>query len=651
MTRLRIGQKVLLTMLAVVIPSLLLLSFLILSSTGDILRANATRKVKELAAKSAQSLEELVHDSETALLTIASSPVVAEFLAALETGDPDEVRRRLSVLERSFLDLQRLDKTIQAIRFIDPQGYVLAKVREGAVIPRREDLQVPGLGIGAVSSKRRRDFFQAAIKLGPGEVSVSNLERGWMEGEDAWCPEMVRFSTPVFFADGRLAGVITINVWGEAAGLTINRLIAPEAGSAFLIERNLQDPQRNGIYLFHQDSTCEFGNQTGSRITVFQHYPEFITAAWMGSDQGVTIHPQSKDIIAHQFISPYHRQDKGWVVVVNARRDFFMAPLATIRQRILWFSALVLALVVVAAWFFARSLTRPIQDVIDGTHRIGKDLRHRIPVRSADELGALAREINRMAASLEEHLAEKKRIAERICQSEKLASIGEMAAGLAHELNTPLNNARVLSALAKKDLERGRVDPEAIKEDLDDILRQTDRCTRIIAGLLSFARRQEPDRSPQDINRLLQECIDLVRIRSAKRAVSVVLEAEDELPQLAVDGHQMQQVFVNLMLNAIDAMEEGGRLTVSTALRRDEVHIRFADTGSGIAPEHLGKIFDPFFTTKDVGKGTGLGLAVSYGIVRRHGGGIDVASTLGTGSVFTVTLPVDGGEHGTDHRG
>ncbi len=638
MIRLHIRQKILLTMLVVFIPSLLFFSFLIISSTSEILSANVTREVRGLAAKSAQNLHDLVQNSGKTLLVIAKTPSVLGFIDALNHHNIQLSAQRLDKMEKDLLNVQKLDRTIQAIRFIDPQGRVLAKVREGTIIPRKGSL-VPYLGVREISSKKNRQFFKDAIILKKGEISISNMERGWMGGKAKWCPAMVRFSTPFFLTNGQCAGILTINVWGATAGRTINRLISKNEGTAFLIERNKGNQDRNGIYIFYQDQSCEFGNQTGSKITVFKQYPKIITDAWMDTDEGVNIQPGSRDIIAHHFYSPFHREDKGWVVVVNARRKFFMSPLTTIEHRIFWSTGLILALMITAAFWFASSITRPIKEVIDGTHSIGRDLNCRIPVRSDDEVGALAQEINLMAADLQRHLDDKKKIAENICQSEKLASIGEMAAGIAHELNTPLGNARAIAALARQDLDSGKCDPVALDEDLADILEQTGKCSQIISGMLSFARQQNPECTYQDINELLESSISLLRIRSRGKGVSILFEKRGKLPLAKIDGHQLQQVFVNILLNAIDALDQGGQVAIRSRNILDKISIQFIDTGSGIKPEQLGKIFVPFFTTKEVGKGTGLGLSVSYGIVKNHGGTIEVESIQNEGTVFTVLLP------------
>lgn len=636
----RIGRRVLITMLAVAVPSLLLFSLLVISSRGAVLRQNIIRQLEGLSNLSVAAVADMVTDSKNVLLTIAASRDVENLLRQLHSGKREGLERAVGRLEQTFLGFQQLDKTIQAIRFIDTEGYVMAKVREGVVIAR-EGPVIPTLGIKAVSSKANRDFFKKAVGLKKGDIWVSNLERGWMEGEEYWCPAMVRFATPVFFANGERAGVVVINVWGEALGRMINRLIPPEEGSAFLIEKNANDPERHGIYLFHPNRTCEFGNQTGSRITVFQDYPQAVTSAWMGEEAGISDHPQSKDILIHRFFSPYKEKGRGWVVVISARRDVFMAPLAVMKKRVFLFAGLVLALTVTAAFFFSRTITTPIRAVIDGTQRISRDLSSRIRLSSRDEIGVLAKHINRMAETLERNLEEKRRVEEHICQSEKLASIGEMAAGLAHELNTPLSNIRALAVLSQKDVAGGAGDQAAVLSDLGDIIGQTEKCSRIISGLLSFARKQKSEFALHSINALLENALALVRIPAEKNKVRIDFQKNDHLPHIKVDGHQIEQVCVNILLNALDAVDSGGMITVRTHFRGRSVAIRFQDNGPGINPAVLPKIFDPFFTTKGVGRGTGLGLSLSYGIVKSHGGTIEVDSIEGEGTVFTVVLPVD----------
>ncbi|SEA46415.1 two-component system, NtrC family, sensor kinase [Desulfuromusa kysingii] len=635
--RMRISQKVLLAMLGVTIVSLGIFSFLMITSTGQILQQNITGRIQGMAESSVQNLVDLVDRSGRTLHSIAATIDVAAVLAAEENGDPAATVAALQRLETTFLQFQRLDSSLQAIRLVNNAGQEIVKIREGKILPRSGE-DIPGLDLKTIGSIEDRSFFQHTMELPEGETWISNLERGWTEGGLYWCPAMVRFSTPLFYSDGRRAGALIINVWGATLGAKINSLITADQGQAFLIERNTTNPERNGIYLFSQDSTCEFGNQTGSHINVFQHYPETITTQWMENDEGVISTPDSRDLLAYTFYSPYNDDSRGWVVVVEAHKKYFMLPLVAIKQQILISTVLVLIFAALVAGFFSRSITRPIQTVIDGTHCISHDLSCRIPLRSHDEIGTLTSEINRMAMNLQSNLEEKERIEEQIHNSEKLASIGEMASGLAHELNTPLGNIRALSSLARQDLQNGTLNQETLGQDFSDIIDQIDKSSKIISGLLSFARRQASEKTLCDINQLVEHSLDLTRIKSTNHNIQISFTPSDNLPLIKIDQNQIQQVFVNILLNAIDAIGHNGFITAATAFHNGQIAIKFSDNGSGIAPENLNRIFDPFFTTKEVGKGTGLGLSVSYGIVKNHGGTIEVDSTIGTGTNFTVFL-------------
>jgi len=247
------------------------------------------------------------------------------------------------------------------------------------------------------------------------------------------------------------------------------------------------------------------------------------------------------------------------------------------------------------------------------------------------------------SAIIQHNAEERLRVEEQIRNTEKLASVGEMAAGLAHELNTPLGNIKALAILTRKGIEQGACDRALLTADMDDIADQAAKCSGIISGLLSFARRSEPRLGSHDPAVLVREALALVRLRAEKQQVRLHFAEPAVSPPLTVDGDQLRQVFVNLLLNGIDAAP-GGSIEVGMQASDDSIALIFRDNGCGIPTEQLDRIFDPFFTTKDVGQGTGLGLSVSYGIARNLGGRIEVDSTRGQGSSFTVILPLMKGE-------
>ncbi len=247
----------------------------------------------------------------------------------------------------------------------------------------------------------------------------------------------------------------------------------------------------------------------------------------------------------------------------------------------------------------------------------------------------LKKTANELAGSYQEIVKAKR----AMIQSEKLASLGRMASGIAHEINNPLTGVLAYSSIMKEDMKGS-----GYEEDLDVIINETLRCRKIVKGLLDFARNTSVDKIAANINDVIRETVSILEKHMTFQNIRMRTDLSEEIPMTEVDVSQMRSVFNNLAENAAHAMPSGGDLNISTKLDDDgqNMIITIADTGTGIKEEHITKIFDPFFTTKEAGKGTGLGLAVIYGIIEQHHGAIEVSSAPGRGAVFTVTLPVGG---------
>jgi two-component system NtrC family sensor kinase len=238
--------------------------------------------------------------------------------------------------------------------------------------------------------------------------------------------------------------------------------------------------------------------------------------------------------------------------------------------------------------------------------------------------------------SIEQQLQIREFATTRIKESERLAVVGQLAAGVAHELNNPLQGIVAYSHLL---LERLAADDHH-RSSLEKIVGQADRCIAIVRALLDFSRPTAPKKQSSDMNSLLRECVELVEAQVLFLNIEINLSLNSALRLVMVDPSQIQQVFVNLIINAAEAMDGDGRLAITAHQLDGEVEIEFSDTGPGIAAEDLELVFDPFFSTKEATHGTGLGLAISYGIVREHQGSITVASEVGAGATFVVRLPI-----------
>jgi signal transduction histidine kinase len=244
---------------------------------------------------------------------------------------------------------------------------------------------------------------------------------------------------------------------------------------------------------------------------------------------------------------------------------------------------------------------------------------------------------------LQETLGRLEETQQQLIQSEKLAGIGQLIAGVAHELNNPLS---VVAGYAEM-LQSGIAKPEDLERIIESLNSETQRAIDIVRGLLTFSRPSPPYRESISINAVVNRALELWSVQSDANAVQITLELQPDLPQTMADFNQMQQVFTNLIMNAGQAMSEaneGGNLTIKTELVDDVLRIAFKDDGPGIPEEHISKVFDPFFTTKERGKGTGLGLSICYGIVNEHGGKLTAASQSGAGATFTVELPLTAGD-------
>ncbi len=237
---------------------------------------------------------------------------------------------------------------------------------------------------------------------------------------------------------------------------------------------------------------------------------------------------------------------------------------------------------------------------------------------------------------LHQQMQELKQTQDQLIQSTKLAAIGELVANIAHEINNPLTNILGYISLVLEATEES----DSRRQDLKVIEQETLRTRSIVRNLLDFARQNEPRKEQVDINQVIGDTLMLVYNMAEVANVRIVSNLGEKLPSILMDINQSKQVFINLMNNAIQAMPKGGVLTIKTFAEQSHVVVQFSDTGVGIPQKNLYKLFDPFFTTKPAGKGTGLGLSISYGIIKKHGGTIQVESEEGKGSTFTVRLPL-----------
>jgi len=399
----------------------------------------------------------------------------------------------------------------------------------------------------------------------------------------------------------------------------------------------------------NEDGTRAIGTRVSQEVNsaVLIHGNEWIGRAFVVNDWYLTAYAPIKNI---------NEEIIGMLYVGMLEKPY----LDTTNRVMITFTIIALLCVVlllIILYFSTDRIIKPLHKMVIATENIAKgDLSHKVIVSSKDEIGQLASSFNRMTTDLQaanEKLIEwgktlEKKVEERtrelinmqasLIQSEKLASLGKLAAGIAHEINNPLGGVLIYSHLILEDSTKDSPHYENLKK----IVKETSRCKDIVKGLLEFARPKEPDMSLVDINDMVNKSLYIIEGQAIFQNIKIVKQFSYDLPKTVADSSQLQQVFMNIILNAAEAMGESGTLTLKTSLnsKGKYIEIDFIDTGHGILEKDMKQLFEPFFSTKEVGKGTGLGLAISYSIIQKHDGTIDVKSKPGEGATFTVQLPI-----------
>ena len=338
-----------------------------------------------------------------------------------------------------------------------------------------------------------------------------------------------------------------------------------------------------------------------------------------------------------------------WHILVEAQIDAnaFYADLNSFRNKIILANFMLALILYALAWYYSRQITTPIYKLIQAVQHIGRGkLSTRIEVESNDEIRILANEFELMRQKLQEsyqRMEEKINLRTQelqgaqaqIMHQEKMASLGLMAAGIAHEIGNPLTSISSMAQIIK----RKTID-EKTTEYVNSILKNIDRISRIVRELVDFSKPTTYKAAPADMNEIIRSAVGIVKYDRRSKNITYNLSLTDNLPKISLVADHMLQVLLNILINAVDASEGfGDVINVATRIENNQVLVEVRDQGCGIPEDRLNKIFEPFYTTKDVGKGTGLGLTVSYGLIKKLKGEIKVKSKVNEGSTFTIVIP------------
>lgn len=418
-----------------------------------------------------------------------------------------------------------------------------------------------------------------------------------------------------------------------------------EIGTATIFQNDL----RISTNVKNKDGSRAIGTRVSEKVSdaVLKNGRSYIDRAFVVNDWYITAYEPIKNL-ENKIIG---------ILYVGMLEKPYIDTAHRVMITFTFMASMLVILLLVLLYFSTNRIINPLLKIVEATQKIAKgDLSHKVKVNSRDEIGYLAESFNKMTDDLdaannkliewgktlekkvEERTKELREMQAHLIQSEKLASLGKLAAGVAHEINNPLGGILIYSHLILEDISKD----SPYHDNLRKIVKETTRCKEIVKGLLEFARPKEPETSIVNINDVVEKALSIMETKTLFQNIKIKKKYSSSLPKITADSAQLQQVFINIILNAAEAMDGNGSLTLETGINSEEnqIYIRFQDTGPGIPEEVKNRLFEPFFTTKEVGKGTGLGLAISYSFIRKHNGNIEVKSKMDEGSTFIVKLPI-----------
>lgn len=581
------------------------------------------------------------------LLYLADAPALGELREAKRTDSSARLQAATTRLERDYGTLAGVYPHIYQIRYLDDRG------REMVRVDRKDD-RVLVTPTDRLQDKSDRYYFVDAIRLKPGQLYVSpldlNIEFGVVEKPER---SVIRVATPIGTQAGGNEGILIINLYADFLLGEIQQMAQARAGTAYLFDRSGHYAARTA------------GPDTGFAMQPIQALNDRLGAATVGQLLGSTAGTLSAadSIFAHaaiRFGSAYATgEGSQWVIAVGfPERALFMS----VFNLYVLYAVLAISLLATAIGGYAlsRHLLGPLEALSQETEAIASgNFSHRVEVRGNDEIAGLGEKFNAMAGrveqlvhslaahrdrleeevrartrELEREQEERRELDRQMFQMDKLATMGELAMGLAHEIGNPLAGMKAVAQAMQfeEDLPPGM--PEALRRLESEI----DRLSNFLRSFHGFAAPAALDLQPTSLAEAVQDVLFWTRKEAKSNGVDIETLLPPDLPPLRADAAQLKQVLLNLVMNSMHAMADGGRLTIEAAAKDGKARIEVRDTGPGIPRDILPRIFDPFFTTRP--GGTGLGLAITAKIVREHGAEISVDGAPGHGTCIILTWPI-----------
>lgn len=563
------------------------------------------------------------------------SSLALEMISNLPRDRPTGAPYWKSLVENEFINFLLMKPGYSSVGLVDEYGdekLVIFKNGEKTVSMRSLHNRLTSTYY--VEAARQEGYGIAAIPMGS---MVSSRT-------DVHSQPLIRLATKIFDRSGKPRGVIYADLNGA-------EIISKLSHTSIEMKKQVAMVTQKGDYIFNPYRKAGGEDAISSEGGNIKDEFSGAMAAQTLSGKAGLITDDPKYILAFRpvFLQSGNK-DYFYVIFDRYPRENLVPLMDKVKKEYMVRAAEALALCIVVLAGVSFTLTRNLEKLREGVEKIRlHELDHRLHIRSRDEIETLADAYNMMADSLREYnrtLEKKveersnhiKKVEKKLMQTEKLAAIGFLAAGVAHEINNPISILITRLELIRKDLDRGKLD--LLKKDLDVLFAHSVRIGAIARNLLTFSRSSSAESAVADLNEVTDRVLSLVESPIVKKGIKLERRLEPGLPKASFNIPGMEQVIYNIVFNACQATEAGGKIVITTGVDKEGgVRLEVRDTGHGIKPEVIDHIFEPFFTTKEVGSGTGLGLAISYGIVKDIGGSINVESEPGMGAVFTIHIP------------
>ncbi len=617
------------------------LSALVLGATAYSERLYRTSVAQDVNSSLSSILSEIdrsLYYERQLVLSLASAPDMRQYLPVLERAAQGELHptffERGERLKEFLKALQGVVPNFHTLRVLDLKANTMVKVSFArSAVGTQEGIESMPYAENELDDDR---FARRLSALPANELSFVQLPESRWDRDGVRGPPMLSAVVPLI-RDDAVVGYLLADYSGEQIDRILELASRAHGATLLLAEISPDESDRDGAILYD--------DRGGLRMTRADALPANLRAIDRGrmwkavqrKPYGDLLLADGRSRIYYAEYLPYPNQLVSWVLAARVGQAEISAPFNRIRFGIFVFAAMALLISLWLAHVGARNVAAPIVSMATTLKNYADGNRDaRVQTAGADELRQLGNSFNYMAETLARARDERDQAQSMMLQSAKLASIGQMAAGIGHEINNPLNNILSYAKLIGRSLPE---DAQGVRRDLDSLREEALRASAIIRSVLNFARQVPPHYTRFSVAPWVHETISLVQQAAAERRIQLqqLIEVECELDG---DRHQLQQVLVNLLLNAIQASPAGGTVTVHVRCDAAALELEVRDRGPGIAEPNMARVYDPFFTTKAVGEGSGLGLSISLGIIEHHNGTLSLENQSDGGVAARIHLPL-----------